>query len=264
MRRGLPDVFVRRTNASGRFGLRVSLFVAGMVLVAVPFTALLFQVLLVGPLTRLDGDVADSLNRAVRGSDELVALLRTVSWLGWPPALTVVVGVATASAWRSGAHRLSLFLLATALGGGALSLSVKLLVDRPRPDVDHPVATAFGSSFPSGHALGSTVVYGAVLLAFLPLVRRRRAAAVAATGLVVLAIGASRILLGVHFVSDVVGGHVLGLAWLCASTAAFQIWRTERGRRSSHPLAEGVEPEAEPTLRGDHDALVGSDAGAGD
>ena len=46
-----------------------------------------------------------------------------------------------------------------------------------------------------------------------------------------------------HFVSDVLGGYVLGAAWLIGSVAAFEIWREERGKRTTAPLAEGVEPE---------------------
>jgi undecaprenyl-diphosphatase len=64
------------------------------------------------------------------------------------------------------------------------------------------------------------------------------------TASLVLAIGASRLLLGVHFLSDVLAGFVLGLAWLIGATAAFEIWRVERGRPRTHPLEEGVEPEA--------------------
>ena len=44
--------------------------------------------------------------------------------------------------------------------------------------------------------------------------------------------------------SDVLGGWVLGLAWLAGATAVFEVWREERGSRPAHPLAEGVEPEA--------------------
>jgi undecaprenyl-diphosphatase len=131
-----------------------------------------------------------------------------------------------------------------------MSTLVKVLVDRPRPEVDHPIATAFGKSFPSGHALSSTVVFGALLLTFLPVLSRRwRHVAVAFTVVLVLAIGASRLLLGVHFVSDVVGGYVLGIAWLLTATAIFEIWRVERGQRPSHPLEEGVEPEEAGDLR---------------
>ena len=259
MRRGLPDFVVERTNAAQRYGLRLTLAVVAMVLVVVPFSILLFQVLLEGPLTRVDGDLADRLNDMVRARPNVVTGLQLVSWLGKPPALWVVTAASIAYTWRHGAHRLTFFLLATTLGGAVLSTAVKVLVDRPRPEVDHPIATAFGKSFPSGHALSSTVVYGAVLLTFLPvLAGRRRHAAVAISSVLVLAIGASRLMLGVHFLSDVAGGFVLGVAWLCAATAIFETWRVERGRRPSHPLDEGVEPEAADALRAhpEHDHVA--------
>jgi undecaprenyl-diphosphatase len=92
--------------------------------------------------------------------------------------------------------------------------------------------------------MSSLVTYGALLLVFLPLLpRARRHLAAGATAVLVLAIGCSRLLLGVHFVSDVVGGYVLGAAWLVAGVAAFETWRVEEGRRRTHPLDEGVEPE---------------------
>jgi undecaprenyl-diphosphatase len=136
------------------------------------------------------------------------------------------------------------YLVTTTVGGALLSTVIKVLVNRPRPEVDHPIVTAFGKSFPSGHALSSTVVLGTVLLVFLPVLGRpHRRVAVVATAALVLAIGASRLLLGVHFLSDVLAGHVLGVAWLTGSTAMFEIWRVERGRRPTAPLVEGVEPE---------------------
>ena len=136
--------------------------------------------------------------------------------------------------------------------GGLVDSAVKILVDRPRPEVDHPVHTAFGKSFPSGHSMSSTICYGALLLVFLAVLHRRwRPPAIAATVLLVLAIGSSRLLLGVHFLSDVLGGYALGLAWLVGATALFEVWRVEEGRRPSAPLEEGVEPEAAAALRPD-------------
>lgn len=250
MRRGLPDVVNEQTGPAQRYGLRVALLVVGMVLVAVPFSTLLLNVISDGPLTRLDADLADRFNEAVRDQDAALVVLRSVSWMGWPPTLLVVVAASIAYTWRHGAHRLTLFLVATTAGGALMSTAIKVLVDRPRPAVEHPVATAVGKSFPSGHAVWSTVVYGAVLLTFLPMLSgRRRGAAVLLTVLGVLAIGASRILLGVHFLTDVVAGHVLGLAWLAMATGAFEIWRVERGRRPSRPLEEGIEPESGGALR---------------
>jgi undecaprenyl-diphosphatase len=83
-----------------------------------------------------------------------------------------------------------------------------------------------------------------LLLVFLPLVERRwRPVAIAATAFWVLAIGFSRLALGVHFISDVLGGYVLGAAWLIGSVAAFEVWREDRGKPRTKPLATGVEPE---------------------
>jgi membrane-associated phospholipid phosphatase len=244
MRRGIPTALATRLDPAGRYGLRLTLFGVAVVLVAAPFSALLFQVLAGGPMTRLDGDLADSLNRFVHERDGWVGVLEAVSALGWPPVLWAVALVSVGWAWLRGARRLAVFLVATTAGAAVLSTVLKVLVDRPRPDVDHPVIEAFGGSFPSGHALGSTVVYGAVVLAFLPLVPRAwRHTVVALTAVAVVAVGASRLLLGVHFLSDVVAGHVLGVAWLVGSTAIFEVWRLERGRRAARPLDEGVEPE---------------------
>ena len=92
--------------------------------------------------------------------------------------------------------------------------------------------------------MSSLVCYGALLVVFLPLVApRARRWCVAVTALWVLAIGVSRLALGVHYVSDVLGGYVLGAAWLTGSVAMFEVWRAERGRRPTQPLEEGLDPE---------------------
>jgi undecaprenyl-diphosphatase len=143
------------------------------------------------------------------------------------------------------------FLVLTVLGGGIVDSLVKMLVNRPRPHVDHPIQTAMGKSFPSGHSMSSLICYGALLVIFLPVLTRPRdrRIAVVATCVLVLAIGLSRLMLGVHFVTDVLGGYVLGAAWLAGAVAIFEVWRIERGKRPTEPLAEGVEPEAGRALR---------------
>ena len=89
--------------------------------------------------------------------------------------------------------------------------------------VAHPIAHGTGNSFPSGHSLGSIVCYGAVLLAFLPDTRPGwpRTALRYGIGVLIAAIGISRILLGVHYLSDVVGAWALGLTWLGVTALAF-------------------------------------------
>jgi undecaprenyl-diphosphatase len=233
-----------RLNPTERFGLRLTLVGIAIVLVAVPFATLLFQVLAKGPLTRADGRIANAANEWVSRHPVLVDVLQAVTDLGKPVVLVLLVVLGLAYVWHAGSRRAFVFLLVTPLAGGIIDSLVKVAVNRPRPIVDHPVATALGKSFPSGHAMSSTVTYGALLLVLLPVVPRAgRRAAVVATIVLVLAIGASRELLGVHFVSDVIGGWVLGLAWLVGAAAVFEFWRKEEGRPPVEPLEEGVEPE---------------------
>ena len=65
----------------------------------------------------------------------------------------------------------------------------------------------------------------------------------------ILAIGFSRIALGVHYLSDVLGGYVLGAAWVAATAGAFNAMRVDRGHRSVD-VGEGLEPEQAPRLAG--------------
>jgi undecaprenyl-diphosphatase len=234
--------------------LRLTLFAIAFLLVFIPFGFLLKAVLGKGSLVRFDTAAARHLHDWVRHSTAAVWALKAVTLLGTPPFLFVVTVPAVIFCWRRKQTRLALFLVVTTLGGGLLDTAVKVAVNRPRPSLVAPIATAHGKSFPSGHAMSSVVVYGALLLVFFPMLTpawRRRC--VVGTVMLVLAIGFSRLALGVHYITDVVGGYVLGLAWLAASTAAFSIWRVERGRPAVEPM-EGLEPEAGRELSPHHAA----------
>jgi membrane-associated phospholipid phosphatase len=240
----LRDTVLRRLDPAERYGLRFTLFAIAFLLVAVPFGLLLEQVVNNGSLTRIDTSAANNLHDAVRESELTVAALRVVTFLGGTIWLTAVVAVAASFLMRRGRTRLVVYLVTTTAAGAVLNYAVKLLVSRPRPSLVDPVATASGKSFPSGHAMASTVVYGAILLVFLPAIARRgRAAVIGVAVVLVAAIGFTRLALGVHYITDVLGGFVLGLAWLAATAAAFSIWRVERGAPRVH-VQEGLEPEA--------------------
>jgi membrane-associated phospholipid phosphatase len=241
---GTGEAVRRRLDPEARYGLRLTLLAVAFLLVAVPFGWLLSQVQHHGTLVRLDTAAARDLHGWVRGSPHLVTALKVLTFFGSPPWLWLLVAVAVVVTWRSHHLRLCVFLAVTTVVGGLLDSVVKVAVDRPRPSLVDPVATAHGKSFPSGHAMSSTIVYGALLMVFLPvLARRLRPAVVTLAATLVVAIGFSRLALGVHYISDVVGGYVLGLAWLVASVAAFSTWRVERGRAPVEPMA-GLEPEA--------------------
>jgi undecaprenyl-diphosphatase len=240
----LPDAAAAKLDPTRKYELRMVLLGLAVVLVGVPFGLLLHQVTTDGPLTALDESAAAWTNRRVHGEDGVIGVMHAVSFLGKPIFLAVVIGLPALWLLRRRAHRLVIFLLVTTIGGGLVDTAVKVAVGRPRPSVDEPIVEAFGKSFPSGHSMSAVVCYGALLVALAPLLSERgRKVALAAVVALVLAIGGSRLVLGVHFISDVLGGYALGAAWLAGSVAVFETWRAERGRPKTSPLTDGVEPE---------------------
>jgi undecaprenyl-diphosphatase len=150
------------------------------------------------------------------------------------------VGLALRKRWR-----LAIYLVVTGAGALVLSPVLKALVGRLRPVVAHPIAHGTGDSFPSGHSLGSIVCYGAVLMVFLPAARGRlRPAFITVTAVLVALVGISRIMLGVHYLSDVVGAWAVGIAWLGITAFAFELTRRSLGQPVTRPVQEGLEPEA--------------------
>ena len=224
-------------------------------LVTVTAAALVFTVLLVlvrlqwAPLESADHGAATDLNRLIAGNATAVSVVRAVTWLGsggvlWTVTLAAAVILAIRRRWR-----LAVYLLVTGAGALVLDPVLKSLVGRLRPVVPHPIAHGNGDSFPSGHSFGSIVCYGAVLLVFLPAARGRwRPAFIAVIATLVAVIGISRILLGVHYLSDVLGAWALGVTWLGITAFAFELTRSAAGRPVTAPGAEGLEPEARADL----------------
>jgi undecaprenyl-diphosphatase len=225
-------------------------------LIAVTAAAVVFTVLLIlvrlqwPPLESVDHDAAARLNRLVAGHNALVTAIKAVTWLGSDGVLWAVIGAAAVVLALRKRWRLAAYLLVTGAGALVLDPVLKSLVGRLRPVVAHPVAHGAGNSFPSGHSLGSIVCYGAVLLVFLPAARGRwRAVFVTVTVTLVALIGISRILLGVHYLSDVVGAWSLGIAWLGLTAFAFEVGRRAAGEPVTDPVTQGLEPEARADLR---------------
>ena len=182
------------------------------------------------PLQRFDLSVVHASTALVDDRAWVVTVLRLVTNLGGTAAAWLLMLVTVVWLLIRRLNGLAAYVTVTGLGAGALIVGIKELVARTRPNVEMVVATATEASFPSGHALGSTVTYGVLLLVFLPtapVTWRRRIAGTVVT-LVVL-IGLTRIGLGVHYPSDVVGGWSLGLAWLGITAAAFAPARAEAG-----------------------------------
>jgi undecaprenyl-diphosphatase len=224
-------------------------------LAVVTIAAAVFAILLLlvrlrwAPLESVDHGAAARINNLVAGNSVLVAVVKAVTWLGSGGVLWTVVGVAAVILAIRKRWRLAIYLLVTAAGALVLDPVLKSLVGRLRPVVAHPIAHGNGNSFPSGHSLGSIVCYGAILLVFLPVARGRwRVTFVSVIVTLIALIGISRILLGVHYLSDVIGGWAIGITWLGLTAFAFEATRHASGQPVTDPVTEGLEPEARPDL----------------
>jgi len=232
------------STARARFGIHGILAFIAVVLAAVPFGIL---VLLLREkaawLRHVDQDTAADLHSFDERHHGFITAMKFISNTGSSVAWIVILTLVGLWLLYRHLYRLTAFLAVTAVGSSLLNEAIKAAVGRTRPVLVNPVATATGKSFPSGHTQSAIVGYGILVLIFLPVVARRwRLALVAIATLMVLLIGFSRIALGVHYVSDVVGALVIGSAWLLAMTAAFSAWRRDRNLPPVHPT-EGLEPE---------------------
>ena len=225
--------------AGRRFSLRVVLALLAVTAGSVAFLLLWLLVQTEWPpLAALDGEVAAALNAEVSRSPLLVDVLQVVTDLGGTGTAVLVLSLTTAFLLIRRQARLAAFVLATGAGLAVLVPVTKAVIDRARPVVASPVVDTPGNaSFPSGHAMTSLVTWGVLLLLALPAVHRRtRTWLIGATVLLVLAVGFTRLALGVHFVSDVLAGWGLGAAWLTVMALTFRRWQRESGRAAGEPL----------------------------
>ncbi len=238
-------LFVRRKRrARLHFGTHALLAFIAVLLGAVLFSILVLLVTAKSdPILHLDHDTANSLHSFAVAHPAFTTAMKTVGRIGSPSGWWLVLTPVFLWLVFRRLPRLAAFLAVTALGSSLLNSLVKAGVDRARPHLPDPVATAHGTSFPSGHTQAATVGCGILVLIFLPLVPRgRRLWLFVAAALVVMTIGFSRIALGVHYLSDVIGAVIIGTAWLLAMTAAFSAWRREERKPAVH-VGEGLEPE---------------------
>jgi undecaprenyl-diphosphatase len=107
-------------------------------------------------------------------------------------------------------------LAASVVGGGGLNRLLKYFFQRQRPYFDDPILTLTSYSFPSGHTMMATVLYGVIAAYLLTNARgwQQKVATLLLASLVILLVGFSRIYLGAHYLSDVLGALAEGLAWL--------------------------------------------------
>lgn len=188
---------------------------------AVIILMLALAVLALGLLTRADHVTA--LDAAIArhltwpdgaGPPPLIAFMQAISWIGGGTPRWVLVGLIAAAVRYRGGRRPALAIVAAVLFANIASSLLKAAFDRPRPDLIAHLDHVSSASYPSGHATSAAALY--LTLALLVPPRWRRQAWTLAVLMIGLT-GLSRIMLGVHWPSDIVGGTLLGAAFALAA-----------------------------------------------
>ncbi len=223
-----------RLSPGGYLGLHLTIGILVSLLALWLFGGVLEDVVAGDPLTQFDRALAAQLHaRATPGG---IAFFRIVSDVGSPGTWASIALIVTAVLLLRRHWLLAGGWVAAIVGGGLLDLALKVLVHRPRPVFAQAFAAAPGWSFPSGHSMGTLVGYG--MLAYLIMLRTRgrtRLAIPLAAAALVSLIGFSRLYLGVHYFSDVIGGYAAGVVWLSACVTGLEV---ARRRRAFHAAVE--------------------------
>jgi membrane protein DedA with SNARE-associated domain len=234
------SILFRRFSPADYLGLNLTLGLGLSFVLLLMFGALAQSVLSRSAIVRFDLDFAEVLHHEATPAG--IAFWIGVTRLGaFPSTVVFGIGFAVLYAWRRGWLVFGAWLAAL-VGSEVLDWALKRVVHREPPVFQVPYATESSFSFPSGHVLGALVGYGMIVYFVYCLTTSRawRTLAVLLAGIVVLAIGFSRLYLGLHFFSDVVGGLAAGAVWLTACVTALEVARRkqdasvlgERARRS--------------------------------
>jgi len=155
-------------------------------------------------------------------TDATDAVLEAMTFCGAPSTVAVMaVIVGLEETLRTRSRWVIPYLAAVVAGTGVLTTTIKELAERVRPELD-PIAATLGPSFPSGHSSWSAAFFAAAALLLSRGRPRRTRIALAGVGAgCAVAVAATRVLLGVHWLSDVLAGLALGWAWFALCTIAF-------------------------------------------
>ncbi len=224
-----------RLTPGGYLGLHLTIGAVVVLLSGWWFGGIVEDVIHHDPLVTVDYAVVAWFNQHATPTTTAIAV--AVTFGGSGPFLTAASSVAgivfiVKKAW----YRLA--ALALAVGGGALlNLAVKYLFHRARPVVEHPLVHLSTYSFPSGHTIGATLFYGLVACYLVHDAKawRWRVLPPLAACVIVLLVGTSRIYLGAHYLSDVLGAMALGILWLAFTVTAIEVNRRYRETHRATP-----------------------------
>jgi undecaprenyl-diphosphatase len=155
-----------------------------------------------------------------------------VSWFGTRETLAAAAAVVALLLWRANGALMAVGWIAAQAGGGVLNRVLKETFERTRPEFADPLLAASSWSFPSGHAMGTFILFG---LGCYVLLRDTASWTVAALVVTLslawcIVMAFSRLYLGVHFASDVAAGLIAGVAWVAVCASALEVVRRRRLR----------------------------------
>lgn len=167
------------------------------------------------------------------GTEWLREFVRDISGLGSPGVLGLLVAAMIIFLLFSEKRKAALFVLLATLSGGLVSILLKEVFGRPRPDLVPHSSLVYSTSFPSGHAMLSAVVYltlGAMVARVIPS-RWLKAYVMGIAATLTILIGVSRIYLGVHWPSDVLAGWAAGASWALGCWLVAHVFNLGNGER---------------------------------
>ncbi|MDB4888159.1 MAG: rane-associated phospholipid phosphatase [Gemmatimonadetes bacterium] len=175
----------------------------------------------------------------------LTQIMTEVTYLGTGTVVLTIVGVTALFLWHTEHKHSARLLLAATAGNILLNGALKLVYHRARPTVFEWQTVAVSSSFPSGHAMSATVVYGTVAYLLMRLQKHVWAKALTLSGaiILILLICLTRLYLGVHYPSDVLGGIIVGLAWAAFCMATLEASLVIGRRRAPRDVEEVPAPK---------------------
>lgn len=188
------------------------------------------------PLMALDRAVADALHRHAVTDPGLVKVSRVLTdWVWDPWTMRALIAVTVVALWWRGARVLALWTAATSLLGSLLQQGLKAVVGRERPEWPDPVDSAHYAAYPSGHAMTAVVSCGLLvwLLRLYGAGAGVRWAALAVAVVSAVGVAATRVYLGVHWLTDVVGGALLGVAVVACCALGYARYGAPRRRSAS-------------------------------
>jgi undecaprenyl-diphosphatase len=253
------DFLARRLQPQGALGLTLTLTAVALVVAGWAFGAVLQDVLAGDEGALLDGPVQRFF--VAHREAWLTTVMRGVTDLGNAAVLAgLLLAIGLAWWWRRRTWR-PLGLLAGAwLGAWALSETVKDLTHRPRPPAAQAIGHWSGYAFPSGHTTKGTAVYGmlAALLAATTSRWGRKVSLWTAAVLLAGLVGLSRLYLGAHWLTDVLGALALGAAWLFALlTATRTVEGLRAARGDAQPALSDRRPPGAPEVPAEDAASLG-------